>query len=85
MNNTMIVYDYLDIQIDSDDIWYFVSYYILICSFSGRRSIQGVVSMLRCRLTNIGIPMLKIRRSHDRPIFNIEIPIPGKEFVPTHT
>ena len=27
----------------------------------------------------IGIPMLKIRRSRDRLIFNMEIPIPGKD------
>ena len=30
-------------------------------------------------LASIGIPMLKIRRSHDCLIFNMEIPIPGKE------
>ena len=40
---------------------------------------QGVVSILRCRLTSIGITMLKIRRSHDRLIFNIGIPIPRKD------
>ena len=28
----------------------------------------------RCRLTGIGIPVLKIRRSHDRLIFNMGIP-----------
>ena len=38
----------------------------------------GAVSILRCRLASIGIPMLKIRRFRDRPIFNKEIPIPGK-------
>ena len=38
---------------------------------------QGSVS--RCRLTSIGIPMLKIRQSHDRLIFNMGIPIPGKD------
>ena len=31
-----------------------------------------------CRLTSIGIPMLRIRRSHDRLIFNMRIPITGK-------
>ena len=36
------------------------------------------VSISRCHLTSIGIPMLKIRRSHDRLIFNMGIPIPGK-------
>ena len=32
-----------------------------------------------CHLASIGIPMLKIRRSHDRLIFNMGIPIPGKD------
>ena len=32
----------------------------------------------RCRFTNIEIPIMKIRQSHDRFIFMIEIPIPGK-------
>ena len=31
------------------------------------------------RVTSIGIPMLKIRRSCDRLIFNMWIPIPGKD------
>ena len=39
----------------------------------------GAVSVWRCRLTSIGIPMLKIRRSHDRLIFNMGIPIPEKD------
>ena len=39
----------------------------------------GTVSIQVCRLTIIGIPMLKIRRSHDRLIFNMGIPIPGKD------
>ena len=30
-------------------------------------------------VTGIGIPMLKIRRSRDRLIFNMGIPIPGKD------
>ena len=30
-------------------------------------------------LASIGIPMLKIRQSHDRLIFNMGIPIPGKD------
>ena len=37
----------------------------------------GGVSLQKCRLTGIGIPMLKIRRSPDRLIFNTGIPIPG--------
>ena len=36
------------------------------------------VSISRCHLTSIGIPIIKIRRSHDRLIFIMEIPIPGK-------
>ena len=39
---------------------------------------QGDVSIYRCYLTGIEIPMLKIRRSRDRLIFNMGIPIPGK-------
>ena len=39
----------------------------------------GAVSILRCRLTSIGIPMLKIRRSPDRLIFNMGILITGKD------
>ena len=38
----------------------------------------GGVSIQRCRLTSIGIPMLKIRRSYDRLIFNIGIRSRGK-------
>ena len=38
---------------------------------------QGTVSTERCRLTSTGIPMLKIRRSCDRIIFNMGIPLPG--------
>ena len=34
---------------------------------------------IKCHLTSIGIPMLKIRRSRDRIIFNMEIPIPGRD------
>ena len=40
---------------------------------------QAAASIQRCRLTSIGVPMLKIRRPHDRPIFNLGIPIPGKD------
>ena len=40
---------------------------------------SGAVSIERCRLTNIGIPVFKIRRSRDRLIFNMGIPIPGKD------
>ena len=40
---------------------------------------QGAVSIKTCRLTNIGIPLLKIRRSRDHLIFNMEIPILEKD------
>ena len=36
------------------------------------------ISIYRCRLTSIGIPMLKIRPFHDHFIFNMGIAIPGK-------
>ena len=36
------------------------------------------VSIKRCRLSSVGIPMFKIRRSHDRLIFNMGIPYLGK-------
>ena len=39
---------------------------------------HGVVSMQRCRHTGIGIPIINIRRSWDRLIFIMEIPISGK-------
>ena len=39
----------------------------------------GAVSIWRCRLTSIAIPMLRIRRSRDRLIFNMGIPIPGED------
>ena len=39
---------------------------------------QGGISVLRFHLTNIGIPMLKIRRSRDRLIFNMGSPYLGK-------
>ena len=37
------------------------------------------VSIKRCRLTGIVIPILKISRPHDRLILNKGIPIPGKD------
>ena len=45
----------------------------------------GAVSILRCRLSSIGIPMLKIRRFRDRLIFNMGIPIPGKDGIYNET
>ena len=42
-------------------------------------------SILRYRLTRIGIPLLKIRRSRDRLISNMGIPIPGKDSLYTET
>ena len=38
------------------------------------------ISIWRCHLTKIGIPMLKIRWSCDCIIFNMGIPIPGNTF-----
>ena len=38
----------------------------------------GHVSIWRCHLTGIGIPMIKIRQSHVCLIFNMGISIPGK-------
>ena len=40
---------------------------------------QGPVSIWRLSFPGIGIPMLKIRWSPDRLIFNMKIPIPGKD------
>ena len=40
---------------------------------------QGALSILRYCLTSIGIHMLKIRQSPDCLIFNMGIPIPGKD------
>ena len=39
---------------------------------------QGPNSIKICRLTSIGIPIIKIRWSHDCLIFIMEIPIPGR-------
>ena len=41
--------------------------------------VRVAVSIQRCCLTSIQIPMLKIRRPHDRLIFNMGIPVPGKD------
>ena len=38
--------------------------------------LPGVISIWRCHHSSIRIPMLMIRRSQDRLIFNMEIPIP---------
>ena len=40
---------------------------------------KGLSQYNDCRLTSIGIPMLKIKRFRDRLIFNMGIPIPGKD------
>ena len=47
------------------------------CSMPLFEILRGV-SIKRCCLTSIGIPIIKIRRSHDRLIFIMEIPKPGK-------
>ena len=46
---------------------------------SHKHNILGAVSIKRCRLTSIEIPMLKIRHSHDRLIFNMGISITRKD------
>ena len=38
----------------------------------------GPIAIYRCHITSIRIPITKIRRSYDRRIIIIEIPIPGK-------
>ena len=40
---------------------------------------QGAVSIRKTVLPGVGIPMLKIRRPNGRLIFNMGIPIPGKD------
>ena len=40
---------------------------------------QGVVSIRKTVLPGMAIPMLKIRRPNGRLIFNMGIPIPGKD------
>ena len=57
---------------------YLVSAY-LFCNDYDIIHFRGGISLDRWRLTSIGIPMLKIRSSHDGLIFNVEIPIPGKD------
>ena len=47
-----------------------------VCQQEG---ILGPGSIQRCRLTSKGNPMLKIRRSHDRIIFDMGISMPGKD------
>ena len=47
--------------------------------FSSRLFNLGDVSIFRRHPTSVGIPMLKIRRSHDRLIFNMGIPKPRKD------
>ena len=51
---------------------------LLLAQHSSNQN-PGAVSIKGCRLTSIGIPVLKIRRSCDRLIFNMGIPIPGKD------
>ena len=48
--------------------------YIDKLTYDGK-SDQGAVSISRPFFPGMGIPMLKIRRSRDRPIFNMGIPI----------
>ena len=41
----------------------------------------GPPHYMRCRPTTTGISMLKIRLSYDRLLFNMRIPIPGKDYL----
>ena len=43
------------------------------------REVQGAVSIRKTVLPGMAIPMLKIRRPNGRLIFNMGIPIPGKD------
>ena len=53
-----------------------ISIYLIV--YNIRLKKFGAVSIQTCRLTSIGIPILKIRRSRDRLIFNMGILYPGK-------
>ena len=65
--------------------WFDVNFTLVLASIGENGetiySRIGAVSIKRCRLTGIGIPMLKIRRSHDRLIFNMTIPYLEKLFI----
>ena len=50
-----------------------VSFTFLIIAIQRASQYKDIV------ITSIGIPMLKISRSRDRLIFNMRIPIPGKD------
>ena len=52
---------------------------IFLCDIIQIWDILGCVSIKRCQLSSIGISVLKIRRSRDRLIFNMGIPISGKD------
>ena len=54
-------------------------WHLVVYLMGSLRRQLGAVSIWRCHLTGIGISMLKIRRSWDRLIFNMGIPIPGKD------
>ena len=45
---------------------------------------QGPVSIWRCRLTSIGVPIIKIRLSHDRLILILEIPYRERQYLYWH-
>ena len=50
-----------------------------LCHGLDHSAFWGPSQYEKCRLTSIGIPVLKIRRSRDRLIFKMGIPIPGKD------
>ena len=75
----MITYD----QFQWPSAWKHTDGLVQHCSTSIANTlrIQGPISMKRCGLTSIEILMLKIRWSRDRLIFNMEIAIPGEDYL----
>ena len=73
-----------DLSLSSPCVWFEVLLQLGICLGELQRgpdldcstSHTRASSQYRCRLTSISIPLLKIRRSQDRLIFNMGIPIP---------
>ena len=51
---------------------------LIICAYMYYSQSGGCLNIERRSYQYIGIPMLKKRRPHDRLIFNMGIPIPGK-------
>ena len=60
-------------------LYFVIIYYCHLCGTVHTIKLLVAVSIWKGRLTSIGILMLKIRRSHDRLIFNMGISIPRKD------